>query len=123
MVHFLTKLWVLFSTILLNLHNNGTSFLVPFLVNTFFKFRKLFKQQNFLRMRIFKVTYSFPFSETRLELAPFCDFLSQFTRFFVLIFIQDIMKNAYYHIHITHFGTMGFEAEGLIYKMKISLKN
>ena len=53
---------------LINFHNAGNSFLVPFLVNTIFKFSKLFKQHNLLGMRIFKVTDSF--SETSLELAP-----------------------------------------------------
>ena len=107
-----------FPTMLLNFHNAGNSFLVPFLVNTIFKFSKLFQQQNFLWMRILKVTDSFSFSETNLELAPsslkhykeffFRDFLCHFTRFFVLIFIQDIIKNAYYHICYDSFWYPGF---------------
>ena len=101
-----------------NFHNTGNFILDPFLVNTFFEFSKLLKQQ-ILWMSIFKVTDSFSFSETRLELAHsslkifehfFCDFLSHFTRFFVLIFIQEIIKNAYNHICYYSFWYHGFQS-------------
>ena len=101
-----------------NFHNTGNYILDPFLVNTFFEFSKLLKQQ-ILWMSIFKVTDSFSFSETRLELAHsslkifedyFWDFLSHFTRFFLLIFIQDIIKNAYNHICYYSFRYDGFQS-------------
>ena len=104
---------------LVNFHNTGNYILDPFLVNTFFEFSKLLKQQNFIWMSIFKTTDSFSFSETRLELAPsslkifedfFCDFLSHFTRFFVLIFIQEILKNACNHICYYSFWYDGFRS-------------
>ena len=69
---------------LVNFHNTGNYILDPFLVNTFFEFSKLLKQQNFLWMNIFKVTDSFSFSETRLLLAP--SSAKVFEDFFFVIF-------------------------------------
>ena len=75
-------------------------------------------------MIIFKVIDSFSFSETRQELAAsslkiFPEISLPFTRFFVLIFIKEIIKS----LCNTHFDIMDFEAEGPISKLKISLKN
>ena len=85
---------------------------------------KLFKQQNFLWMSIFKVTDSFSSSETRLELAssslkPFQKIFfvtfSSYSRDFLCYFSFKKLSKLYLTIEAnTHFDIMDFEVEGLI---------
>ena len=84
-------------------------------------------------MSTLKVTDSFSFSETRLELAP--SSLKFFQENFLVTFSSASpdclcqfsfkrLSKMYHTIYAnTHFDTMDFEVEELIQKMKISLKN
>ena len=84
-------------------------------------------------MRIFKVTDSFSFSETSLELASsslkyfkeisFVTF-SPTSLDFLGYFSFKILPKMHITIYaITNFDIMDFKAEGLIQKVKTSLKN